>query len=126
MRSFQDRIKEVTAKLVHERFPMDEETQRLVGLATWDLYNGPIVGHDDDGKPWPGFETATQRIADALDVHTVYMDMDSETLSDTLDEGHEDEETGEWVEPETEDVYEVDQSNVVSILVGKELAEYVR
>ena len=126
-RNFQDHTREVTAKLVRERFPIDPKVQGLINLAAWDLWNGPISGDDEDAEDYPGFSSACDAIREALeDVQTVYVDMQFESLSDALDEGYEDDETGEWIEPYLEDTYEVDRDAVLSILVGKELAEYVR
>ena len=120
-----NRVKTAIERAVTERFPIDEDTQRLIRLANWDLHWGPIYT-PDDGGPWPGFSGACEAIRDALDVHTVYVDTNSEHASDTLDEGYECEETGEWVEPYLDETYEVEASDVLAILVGKELASYVR
>jgi hypothetical protein len=109
-----------------------DDIKRLIRLANWDLYYGPGVDYTessepiaDDGETWPGFSKACREIRDALDVGTLYIDDQSDCVSDR--------------EPECQcdnredcdgsccnDWYSVEPRDVLSIVVGKELAPYVR
>ena len=116
---------------------LDADTERLITQATYDLYFGPIGDDDEDAPPYPGFETACDRIKLALrDLpSTLYLFDDWEDWSETEPEAHTCEECkGDGgpcdfcvdgsVDPEP--YYALDRSEVVRIVVGKELAEYVR
>lgn len=44
-------------------------------------------------------------------------------LSENEPEGYEDDETGEWIEPEWSDYYKLERSNIVAALFGKTIAK---
>lgn len=124
MKDAEQHREQVFDKLVGERFPLDEETKRLINLANQDLYYGPITV--SVFCTCRGFEEATKTISNALnEVCDVYVDMNCESLSDTLDEGYENEETGEWVVYVQENMWALSRKDVLSYLVGDELVQYL-
>ncbi len=66
----------------HVLVNVDDDTKRLIRLANWDLYSGPVT-EPDDGKPWPGFVKATRLIRDAISVGDLYLDSQSDEVTDT-------------------------------------------
>ena len=52
---------------------LDPEIQRLISLASFDLYFGPLGPVDDDGREWPGFEKSCKLIANAVHVSDVWV-----------------------------------------------------
>lgn len=52
----------------HVLADVDPEILRLISLASFDLYFGPIGPVDDDDKPWPGFAKSCELIAAAIDL----------------------------------------------------------
>lgn len=130
------------------RAQLDPSIDNLIVLAYYDLWHGMDGLGDDELEQYPGFITATKRIATALEdvPGTLYVDTDAECWSETEpgpDECGEccgqgeinqpDDETEECpycngsgkVAPFLEETYEVDRAQLVRALVGKELAEYV-
>jgi hypothetical protein len=124
---------------------LTEETRILIGEANSDLYNGPP--YFDDGTDYPGFGTACRRITNALDgmPRELFIDCDTETWTTEEPEPTEcgtcdgegtipkylvlcDDckgagcfgayEFGEW--------YKVEYEDLVTAIVGRELAGYVR
>ena len=136
---------------------LDDSIVRLIDQATWSLNFGPGCENDegDDGEAFPGFETACERIREALDQANVrsslYVDMGGEPLvldhePDQYEDCYECDGTGEanadeeasMCEPECracngsgrveaflEETYHVDSRDVKAAIVGKDLAEYV-
>lgn len=95
------------------------EVQRLINNANRDLYFGPSVA--DDG--YPGFRLACEAISDAVsDIEDTYIDEDG-FIFDREPEGETCPETGEWIEPAP--YYLIDARDLVSKVVGKELAKYL-
>lgn len=96
---------------------VDDETKRLIRLANWDLYYGPVT-EPDDGEPWPGFSVACRRIRDALDIGTLYLNEDFDEVTDV---------EPEWINGWVADrVWQIERETVLSIVVGRELASYIR
>lgn len=91
---------------------LDDETRTLINQASFDLYHGPC---QEDG--FPGFVTACRKIRLALaDLPRVlFVDDDSGCVTDsepTEDDG------GNW--------RSLDAGDVIGVIVGKELRDYVR
>jgi hypothetical protein len=124
---------------------LDTDVRRLINQATFDLWYGPGVGDDDNDAPrYPGFGPACDQIKAALASlpSTLYLFDDWEGWSETEPEAHPCDECGGTaidsedaedrcpycvrgsVEPDP--YYALDRSEVVRIIVGKELAEYIR
>lgn len=118
---------QVTA--IRDHVALDERTQELIRLARWDLYNGPTVSEDN----YPGFTKACSLISEALPSTDLYLDVEiDEVIGDTEPHWHSKECGCDGDEPDTcvvgyypEHVIRVDSRNVVSALVGRELARYV-
>ncbi len=126
------------AKAVNKHFELTERTKRLISLASWDIYSGPLQGCDQCGADnnfdctcvvkWPGFEKATDELSQWVSEnvpHVLYFDADCDYISETLPEGEEDPETGEYVEPFLEETYEVSRKEILRAIFGRELAQYV-
>lgn len=95
------------------------EVQRLINNANRDLYFGPSVSDDN----YPGFSLAVATISDALsDIQDTYIDEDGNTYT-CEPQAWEDEDTGELIEPLP--YYLIDARDLVSKVVGKELAAYL-
>lgn len=103
------------------REALDADVKRLIAQARVDLYEGPNGNSDDEDDPetrYPGFCSAVKRIREALRgalPASLYFDTESETW-------HEE----QFPDDACEVHYEFDRSELVRILVGKELAEYIR
>ena len=100
----------------------DADLLRLIAQASQDLYYGPS-GEED----YPGFTSATRTIARRLgDVGDIWIDEDSGDVTDKEpsfcdcddSECDADHGGGDW--------YHYDRSDVIAMLVGKELAPYLR
>jgi hypothetical protein len=103
------------------REALDETTRRLIVQARIDLYEGPDANADDEDNPetrYPGFCRAVKRIREALRETlpaSLYFDTESETWHEEI-----------FPDDACELHYELDRSELVRILVGRELAEYIR
>ena len=117
------------------RAQLDPSIVKLIEGAKQDLHFGPAYGEESD---FPGFETATLAIRDALTEMPwrLFVDTGAECWSDREPTAEKCECDGEgddcetcggngWIEPFTEETYEIDRAQLVRALVGKELAEYV-
>ena len=54
-------------------FTVPPNVERLISLATWDLWYGPIT-EPDDGRPWPGFAGACQAIRSWVEANDINRD----------------------------------------------------
>jgi hypothetical protein len=116
---------------------LSPETQRLITLASFDLYFGPIGDVDDDGNPWPGFQKACEIIREAVeDVPSVlFVDdgagywQESEPESERCEEckgvGCETCNKQGYFDPPWEDFYKLGRKELRELIVGKELAKYL-
>ena len=68
-----------------------------------------------------------QLVSDYLDQlpSSLYYETWSGCFLKSEPEGWEDEETGEWIEPDYSEYYEIDRSAMLNALVGKELAHHL-
>ncbi len=111
---------------------LDLETQRLARLLWWDLVYGPIGEYNgagvrvaNDGEPWIGFVEASRIVADAVrDVGDLWVDVDWDCVMTREPEGFNDEETGEYVEPFWESIYQYSRKDVLRAAFG-EVADYL-
>ena len=101
-------------------------------MAGADLYNGPVyIGPDgdvctmwDDGAEPFSFRAACEAIREALSgVSDVYLEEWSGSILESEPEGYEDELTGEWLDPGV--CYLISASDIITRIVGRELAAYV-
>jgi hypothetical protein len=110
------------------------EIEKLGRLASWDLLCGPLNFCEECGADrlsdctcsikYPGFEKACAQVAEwSSELSTLYYEIDSDFLSENEPEGFEDEESGDWVEPEP--YYTIDRKDIVRAVFGKDLAEYL-
>ena len=107
--------------------------KRLGRLAMADLVWGCSFECEDCGERWngctcedpfPGFESACRELREYFrDLGTLYYEDWSGCVLTSEPEGYEDEETGDWVDPEP--YYAFGPRDVVRAVFGKELAEYV-
>jgi hypothetical protein len=126
---------------------IDAATQKLINLATYDLYFGPVgdgaagdpADGDSDWDGWPGFSKACDAIEKVLrDLpRELYVDVDcgywqeEEPRSEKCDACQENGETCEvcggsgWIDPIWENWMKLDRTELKKLIVGKELAEYV-
>lgn len=125
-------IAQTIERIVEEHTELPTSIRKKISLLNSDLYFGPLY-FDEDGeqcacfdfeaKPKPfNFSAAAREVMDYLREEVpseVYIDMDSEELLESEPEGFEDEDTGEWIEPYWEEIYQVE--DVYSTLLGREL-----
>jgi len=96
-----------------------------IGACNFDLYYGPRHSDEDDKYPWKGFTDGLKQIKSLIDddIHkTFYYDNDCGEILNKLPEGETDEETGEYIPPFLEEIFELD---IKDIVFGKELALYI-
>jgi hypothetical protein len=112
---------------IREHVALDDHTQELIRLATWDLYEGPSGASEE--SDYPGFSAAVDMISKAIEVSDLYIDVEiDEVIGDTEPHWHGDcscDETTDVVGYYPDTVLHVDSREVVRALVGRELAEYV-
>lgn len=119
-------------KLIRGHFTIDPQIRKLISYAKTDLYNGPLDPEEvkeTDDFDYPGFQSACQRIQEALEdvLHEVWVDDMAEVVLDKepdFCQGHEDaEDTCDL--PLAEDFTHYTLSKVRWIVVGKELKGYI-
>ena len=123
------REEEKLDKALWTHFDPPAEINRLVNMARYDLYYGPMQeGEDVDGYTYPGFSKAIDQINTWLSkvMEDVWYDRQSGEVLTKKPEGYEDEETGEYVEPMWEDYYHLKARDVVRTMFGRELGSYLR
>lgn len=106
---------------IRELVRVPESVERLVSLATWDLWYGPLGPVDDAGRRWPGFVGATDAIrawAERRVPHTITEDVFAGGYFVGEPEGYEDEEAGEWVEPEWQDYRVHEGADALALVLG--------
>ena len=110
-------------QLIREYYKMPADIQDLTQRANYDLYAGPVC----DDPEYPGFCAATDEMAKwfAQQPQQVWVDTDCGEVLDREPEGYEDEETGEWVDPDWEFFTYFDVKDVKRVLFGRELASYI-
>ena len=112
---------------INAHFDMPEDVNFYANAANFDLYYGPRESFEDDPVPWQGFQHATKIVRDWVEnnVHDVYVDTDSDEVSDREPEPWQDEETGDTFEPDLSTWRHYDERAVKRMLFGRELASYV-
>jgi hypothetical protein len=123
------------------------ETQKLISQANFDLYYGPDTCGDEE-ESYPGFTTACKMITEALYMaelpSEIYIDTDSGEVLETepsVEKCESCDGNGRTIEDEDEicldchglgslepsgDWWYVDQNEMRSALLGKELSPYIR
>jgi hypothetical protein len=109
------------------RYPKKDQDKLnfYIDACNTDLYYGPRESSDEDQYIWKGFKDGIKQIQGIIDDDidkTLYYDNDSGEILDKLPEGEIDKETGEYIEPFLEEIYELDIKNLV---FGKELKSYI-
>lgn len=93
--------------------------ERLKSLAQWDLMFGPFDRFDrstyGEARGYPGYVAACDAIEDAISglPSELFVDLDCDAVMDREPEGWTDDETGEWVEPELENVFRVNTRDAI-------------
>ena len=118
----------------HYEALMPDEITRLITLASYDLYFGPLVGCNVCGVDsthdctcavrWQGFSDAIGKLRAWAEEHLpseVWVDMDCGSVSESEPQGEEID--GEWQEPFTENTVYFDCKGIKQAVFGK-LAEY--
>ena len=100
------------------------EIERLISLATFDLFFGPIGPTDDDGKEWPGFSRSTEILADALNPIAFYWNAECEYGTSTEPDWSATDDEGMLFE-NPEDWYEFEARDVKRAIFGDELSKYL-
>lgn len=102
-----------------------------------DLYSGPCYRNkygeavsmwdDEPGIHQFDFTRGVTMVSEWLDnlPSTLYYESWSGCFLTSEPEGWEDEETGEWIEPDYSEYYEIDHATMLNALVGTELAAYL-
>lgn len=123
-------IAKTIERIVEEHTELPVDIRKQISLLNSDLYFGPLYfdeegeqcAHMDQGATQFNFSQAGREVMDYLREEVpseVYIDVNSEELLENEPEGFEDEETGEWVDPFWEEIYQVD--DVYATLLGREL-----
>lgn len=109
-----DYTEELELAVQSARSTMPEGLQRLINIANFDLYFGPVEPTDDyenDGFRWPGFCAAADRIQEWAD------DVSNWQLRAVVFETNDD---GEEVEVE-EVIGSIEAADILRKVLGKEL-----
>ena len=104
---------------------LTDEIERLITLATYDLYFGPIGALDDDGNPWPGFSRSCELISAAIDPSDLWVDLDAEYATDSEPEWGYDPDDEESTAQDPESWCHFEARDVKRAIFGAELAGYV-
>jgi len=117
-------------KLVSEHVlkDMPDDIQRLANIARMDVLYGPYATQEDyeDGKPYPGFESATTMIHAWVSDNVpseLWVDLSCDYVATSAAEGEMNED-GEYEEPYTDETFYVDKQEIKRAVFG-ELGEYV-
>ena len=118
------------ADAIRAAYPLPDDLQRLRRLATWDLWHGPILPSelDEEDKPWPGFGEACSLMrawADETLPRTVWYDNDCGHVGTSEPEGFIDEDTGDWIEPYTDETYRIEWREILAAIFPRKLSEYL-
>lgn len=99
---------------------LTKQAKKAIAAALADLYSGPGAGG-------MSFTKATKILSDWWDEHgaEVTYDVQSGHVFEGKVEGYEDEETGEWIEPEWSDYVHYDSGDAKQAFFGSELAPHV-
>lgn len=79
-------ISSTIIEAIRANVDINPETRRLISLARWDLYNGPVTQEQADASDmghWPGFEIACCRIRDALPSHDWWVNVETGHAQDS-------------------------------------------
>jgi hypothetical protein len=100
---------------------LDWYVQRLITVANYDLYFGPVPERfQEDEFVYPGFSMAVDKIKEALDdIGEIYVDDEAELWTETKPSDTENDDEG------LEYRYFVSRKDCIKAIVGKELAEYL-
>jgi hypothetical protein len=100
---------------------IDADTRTLIAQASYDLYYGP-----EEQEGFPGWTTAIKQLnKDLRGVFTdVWVDTQADIVEDVEPSGFEDEETGEYLEPDWSDYVYYDAQAAAKATLG-ELAKYL-
>ena len=126
-----DKIEHKHPVVAHFWAKMDPSVTDAITAARSDLWHGPFSADDREAMGLPReyhFEKAIEVISEwwSENASTVYYDRDVEDVLESEPEGYEDEETGEYVEPDLSNVVRYDGQDLRALLFGNELAKYVR
>lgn len=132
------------------RIPVDEYVsesvkipavlQSVILTLNHDLHSGPVYlnkygemcsmfDSDEPGVHQFEFQRAGAMVFDYLDrvvPRTVYYESWSGCFLSSLPQGEEDEETGEWIEPDHSEICEIDASMIYESILGTELYRTIR
>lgn len=133
-------------KAVVEFLKIPERINKISGVIAYDLMHGPsfVVAPDGDWSKWTvdhhatfyvdlaeygkPVSTYTSPLADELRDYirempsTLYYDIQCGAATDSEPEGYEDEETGEWYEPDWGDWMKLETRDIVSYAFGQTIA----
>lgn len=107
------------------RKDMPEDIKRLVAYARADLNFGPEHNGLDPDEPFPGFETATTKLAAWLRDNMpseLWVDVGCDDIATSAPEGEEID--GEWQEPFLEETFHFERVDILRAAFG-ELEEYL-
>lgn len=90
---------------------------RAANGANCNIYVGPESNYRSDKRYFAQLNRVRRFIDDYL--HDCYVDLDCDYISEKEPEGELDAETGEYIEPYTENTYFVSASEVAEILFGE-------
>ena len=96
---------------------MPEDIKALKGAAMFDLYHGPSGNEYPEGHDYSSAVRALEEWWQGVG-GDVYYDSQSGQVVDSLPQGEEDPETGEWEEPWLEDYYELNRRDAARAVFG--------
>lgn len=114
---------------VRAAYPVPANLRRIVNLAAFDLYYGPIR-ETDDGKPWPGFCGTLKAVRAWLDARRIpselWVDEVCGAVMDREPDRYYEDEDGNEVAECLDDVWHLERLGVLRALFGdNELASYI-
>ena len=124
------------SEAVVKEFPQSDELRELINYANSDLYYGVLLMDDVKEnypnikvKDWSDAVSQIRKHLECDEVADCWYDNQTGELIQSLDEAerrmHWEDEGGEWHVDECHEVYEIPRRDILSELLGTELARYV-
>ncbi len=124
-------IEKKLENILRAHYAIPEDMQRRANIATLDLHFGPYTAdhlEPDEVALYPSFSDAIDTLKTWLDSaidSELWIDLDCDYVGTSEPEGYQDEETGEYIEPYTENTWHLERRDILNALFNKELVSYL-